>query len=94
MVVESLEPLPGPLAFFVGFASWKHASFRYYRATGPVRAVLPRNTARSAVTLRPPVLRLPDPPIGASSPRFPRPPHLGIFYEKMKLSFSVDLPPF
>ena len=42
----------------------------------------------------PPVLRLPDPPIGASSPRFPRPPHLGIFYEKMKLSFSVDLPPF
>ena len=53
MVVESLEPLPGPLAFFVGFASWKHASFRYYRATGPVRAVLPRNTARSAVTRRP-----------------------------------------
>jgi len=41
MVVESLEPLPGPSVFFVGFASERRDSFRDYWATGMVRAALP-----------------------------------------------------
>ena len=44
MPVQSLEPLPSPMPFFVGFASRKHTSPRHYRATGTVRAALPSNS--------------------------------------------------